>query len=127
MDRRGFLVAAGAGAMALAGCAETPPRAVTAAPAPFTELEPIYRADATRDGLTISVASSGCTAKPDFAVYATRDGAGAVSLAFARKRVDPCRSFAVGRTDLAFTWAELGASPQDRLVLLNPLVAWRGP
>jgi hypothetical protein len=51
----------------------------------------------------------------------------AVVLAFGRKRVDPCKSFAQGKTVLSFTWEELGLAPRGPVVLLNPLTAWTGP
>jgi hypothetical protein len=126
MDRRGFL----AGALALGGCAAAgrgPHTIVTAATTPFAELEPLYRADAGRDGLTISVGSNGCTTKADFAVHLSARPGGAAQLAFGRRRIDPCKSFARGRTDLTFSWAELGVPAQGPVALLNPLVAWRGP
>lgn len=118
MDRRLFLFAA----LALGGCVTT--RVVTS-PAPLAELEPLYRAEAGRDGLTIRVRSSGCTAKADFTFYLERK-AQAVSLAFARKRIDTCRSAAVGRAELTFSWAELGVPPRTPVFLLNPLEAWPG-
>lgn len=89
-------------------------------------MEPLYRAEAGREALTISVPSNGCTTKADFAFYVERRGE-AVSLAFGRKRIDTCRVFAMGRTDLSFTWEELGVSPRTPVFLLNPLVAWTGP
>ena len=92
----------------------------------LSELEPLYRAEAGREALIISVASNGCTAKADFAFYVERKGE-AVALAFGRKRVDTCQSFAMGRTDLTFTWAELGVAPRTAVFLLNPLVGWTGP
>ena len=70
--------------------------------------------------------SNGCTAKADFAFYVERRGE-AVTLAFGRKRVDTCKSFAMGKTDLSFTWAELGLAPRTPVFLLNPLTAWTGP
>lgn len=94
--------------------------------APLAELEPLYRADAGRDALTISVPSNGCTAKADFVFHLERRGE-AVTLAFARKRLDTCKSFAMGKTELAFTWAELGVEPRTPVFLLNPLLAWTGP
>jgi hypothetical protein len=100
---------------------------LTPATRPFAELEPVYRADATREGLTISVGSNGCTTKGDFAVYAAPQPDGGLQLAFGRKRIDPCKSFAIGRTDLSFTWAELGIPAGSRIALLNPLAVWRGP
>lgn len=126
MRRRAFLIAV----FALAGCATAPvsgPAPIVApAGTPLAELEPLYRAEAGRDGLTISVGSNGCTAKADFAFYVERKGE-AVTLAFGRRRVDPCRSFAMGRTDLSFTWDELGVARGAPVFLLNPLVAWTGP
>ncbi len=121
MDRRIFL----ASALAIGGCAGIPPTIVPSQPS-MTELEPLYRAEAGRAGLSLSVASNGCTTRDDFAVYAERRPEG-VCLAFGRRRIDTCRSFAMGRTDLVFTWRELGIEPRSRVILLNPLVAWTGP
>jgi hypothetical protein len=89
-------------------------------------IEPLYAADAGRDAITIRVLSNGCTAKGDFAFFVERKGE-AVTLAFGRKRLDTCRSFAMGHTDLTFTWAELGLAPRTPVFLLNPLTAWTGP
>lgn len=122
MHRRAFLIAA----LALAGCATAPAPILAPAGAGLAELEPLYRAEAGRGGLTISVASNGCTAKADFAFYVERKGE-AVTLSFGRKRVDPCKSFAMGRTDLSFSWEELGVDPRTPVFLLNPLQAWTGP
>ena len=121
MNRRLFVLAA----LALGGCATV---AVMPAgpPAPLAELEPLYSAVAGRETLTIRVASNGCTAKPDFTFYVERKGGG-VTLAFARKRVDACKSFAIGQTEIAFTWAELGLDPNGPVFLLNPVTAWTGP
>ena len=121
MHRRGFLLAA----FALAGCAGGV-RVVAPAGSALQELEPLYRADAGREVLTITVASNGCTQKADFAFFVERRGE-AFTLAFGRKRVDPCKSFAMGRTDLSFTWAELGLPPRAPVFLLNPLLGWTGP
>jgi hypothetical protein len=122
MDRRVFLLAA----LALGGCATAgPPARIAPAPGALAELEPLYSAQAGRDALTIRVAANGCTAKADFAFYVERRG-DAVTLAFGRKRVDPCKSFVMGHADLAFTWEELGLAPRASVFLLNPLAAWTG-
>jgi hypothetical protein len=113
MDRRCFVLAA----LALGGCATVAPPA--AAPGPLAELEPLYAAEAGREGLTIRVASGGCTARPDFAFYVERR-AGSVSVAFARRHVDVCKT-APSRAEVAFTWAELGVEPRTPLFLLNPM------
>lgn len=122
MNRRLFLLAA----LALSGCATATPTILAPAGSALAELEPLYRVEAGREALTISVASSGCTAKADFAFYLERKGE-AVTLAFGRKRLDTCQSFAMGRTDLSFTWDELGVAPRTPVFLLNPLFAWTGP
>ena len=128
MDRRGFLLAA----FALSGCATggvrvaAPTKPVAAASPGLQELEALYRADAGREALTISVSSNGCTTKADFAFYVERQGE-AVTLAFGRKRVDTCKAFAMGRAELVFTWAELGVPPRTPVFLLNPVTAWTGP
>ena len=120
MNRRLFLAAC----LTLAGCATVPPpRALTPAEAALGELEPLYSAVAGGDALVIGVASNGCTTKADFAFYVERRG-GAVTIAFGRKKLDSCKSFARGRTELAFTWSELGLEPRTPVFLLNPLVGW---
>lgn len=123
MNRRFLLF----GALALSSCATVgPPKLVAPAGQALAELEPLYLADARRDGITIRVSSNGCTAKADFATFVERKGRG-TSLAFGRKRIDGCKSFARGHTDLTFTWTELGVTPRATIVLLNPLTAWIGP
>jgi len=122
MDRRVFLLAA----LALGGCATMAPPAVAPAERVLGELEPLYSAQAGREALTIQVSSSGCTAKADFAFFVERRGE-AVTLAFGRKRIDACKSFAQGKTALSFTWEELGLASHAPVVLLNPLTAWTGP
>ena len=119
MNRRLFLLAS----LALGGCATTP---TAGPPSPLAELEPLYSAVAGREALTIRVASNGCTAKPDFAYYVERRGGG-VTIAFARKKVDACRSFVMGKAEIAFTWAELGLEARAPVFLLNPVTAWTGP
>jgi len=121
MNRRLFLLAS----LALGGCATTASQSV-GPPAPLAELEPLYSAVAGKDALTIRVASNGCTAKADFAFYLERR-AGTVSVAFARKRVDTCKSFAMGKAEIAFTWTELGLDARAPVFLLNPVTAWTGP
>ena len=122
MNRRVFTLAG----LALSGCATAARPTVAPSTSGLSELEPLYRAEAGRDALTISVASNGCTEKGDFAFYVERTGE-AVALAFGRKRIDTCKAFAVGRTDLTFTWLELGVAPRTPVFLLNPLVGWVGP
>jgi hypothetical protein len=113
----------------LSGCATAPapsPPPVLAPTTPLGELEPLYGVEAGRNGLSIRVASNGCTTKADFAHFVERRN-GAVSLAFGRKRLDPCKSFAMGQVSLVFTYEELGLEPGAPIFLLNPLTPWTGP
>ena len=61
MNRRVFVLSA----LALSSCATAGPPHVKAGPV-LSELEPLYRANAGKDALIVSVASNGCTAKGDF-------------------------------------------------------------
>lgn len=122
MNRRLLLIA---GLSLLAGCSTDGPPAFQVSEAVHPELEPIYAALAGREALTIQVASNGCTKREDFAFYVERRSQG-VTVSFARKRLDPCQSFAMGKTELTFPWSELGLAPRAPVFLLNPLVAWTG-
>lgn len=123
MHRRFVLIA---GLALLAGCAGQAPPILAPSGAPLAELEPLYAATAGRRGIVIEVASNGCTAKADFAFYVERKGE-AVTLAFGRKRLDTCKSFALGKIKLSFTYEELGLAGRTPVFLLNPLVAWTAP
>ncbi|MGR4863023.1 hypothetical protein [Caulobacter sp. LARHSG274] len=118
LDRRGLL-AAGL-ALGLGGCAgRGGVRLVATATGPG-ELETLKAISADAAGLTIRVASHGCTRKADFAFYVDRTGL-QPTIAFARKRLDVCPALETGEAVLAFSYAELGVSGQGRLVVLNPV------
>lgn len=123
MNRRLFVLAA----LALAGCATSRP-APRLAPADvaLAELEPLYAVRGGPEGLTIEVGSNGCTAKADFTFYVERRGS-VVTVSFARRRLDPCKSLVMGKTEVAFGWDELGVPRGEQVFLLNPVVAWTGP
>lgn len=126
MNRRAVLMSFAAGLL-LAGCATQSWTPVHVEPlTPMGELEPLYSAVAGKDALTIQVASNGCTQKEDFAFY-VEQRAGQPTVSFARKSLDRCRSFAMGRTELTFTWVELGLASRAAVFLLNPLTPWTGP
>ena len=103
MHRRQFVISA----FALTGCASV---GADRRPSDFAELEPLYRAEAGPNGMTISIGSNGCTTKAEVSFYVERRRRG-VALAFGRKRIDTCKTIAAGRTDLSFSWAELGLAP----------------
>lgn len=118
MNRRWVVL----GLLGVAGCATTPPLPpprLLPAGETLGELEPLVLAWPGPEGLTIRVASKGCTAKPDWTFYVERKGS-AATLAFGRRRVDACRSSG-GQVDIAFTWAELGLPRGSEVRLLNPV------
>lgn len=122
MNRRLVLIA---GTLLLSGCATLRP----VAPPPgagFELLEPVYAVNAGREVLAIRVASNGCTKKEDFAFFVEKTPAGP-RVAFGRRTLDTCRSFAIGSTELRFTWTELGLDGRAHVFVANPLVAWTGP
>ena len=123
MNRRLLLMA---GLALLAGCATALPPVLTTAQAAHPELEAVYSAVAGRETLTLEVSSGGCTQKADFTFYVERSGE-AVTLSFARKRLDTCRSLVAAKTAISFTWVELGLEPHSPVFLLNPLTPWVGP
>ncbi len=115
MDRRIFVLAA----FALGGCA-TLPRPAKPTSRVFGELEPLYAMKSGPEGLTIRVASGGCTTKADFTFYIDHPGK-APALAFGRKHVETCKSSGKLQSEFTFTWVELGLSARTPVVLLNPI------
>jgi hypothetical protein len=119
MNRRSLF--AGLGALTLCGCVSRPaplPVAVSPGAGP-AELEPVYAVSASRQGLSVRVASNGCTSKADFAFFVERRG-GATTVAFARGRLDSCRTIRAGHADLEFSLAELGIAADTPVFVLNP-------
>lgn len=118
MTRRLLILAAAASV--LSACATLPPPVIAPAGAPLAELEPLYAVQTGPRELVIRVASNGCTTKSDFAFYVERKGS-AVTLAFGRKTLDPCRTIRPGHAELTFSYEELGLSAREPVFLLNPL------
>jgi len=118
LQRRALLL--GAIALAADGWADLP----RAEPQPpdLAALEPLYAVSAAPQGLTIRVASKGCTAKADFAFYVDRKPGGAAAIAFGRNSLDICKAAKPGgHVDLVFSYAELGLSADTPLAILNSL------
>ena len=123
MHRRAVL----AGGLILAASWAGWPRAEAMAQPGLEILEPVYAVIAAPGGLTIRVASRGCTTKPDFTFYVSRKPEG-VSVAFGRRSAEACKpAKAPGHVDLTFSYAELGVSADTPLSVLNPVVAAPAP
>ena len=84
----------------------------------LSELEEV---DARAHALAIRVRSQGCASKADFAFRTDRERGRAV-VAFARRRLETCRGER-GEATLSFSYAELGVSAWDRIVVANPVAA----
>lgn len=116
MNRRLFLIA---GALLLSGCAT---RLVSSAPdAGMVELEPLQAVRVVREGLTIRVASKGCTGKDTIAWFVEKSG-GRYALAFGRRRVDSCAQPPT-TVDLTFSYEELGLPRGAQVAVVNPVAA----
>ena len=113
-SRRSLLVC-GASLFA-AGCATRP--SLVAASRTWPELEPVG-VTAGREGLTVRVASRGCAAKADFVFHVDRAQRDVV-IAFARRRIETCRSGQAGGVDLVFGYDELGLKRGERFTIANP-------
>jgi hypothetical protein len=143
MRRRAFLAAAGAvfaGAAFSAGAqvpaappalppVPSPPSLPATPPAPVApppELEAIRSVVVGRKGLTIRVASHGCTRRADFAFFVERK-AGVTTLAVGRRRIETCGRGRAGETALDFSFKDLGVDPDEPVVVLNPLLSAKSP
>ncbi|MDR7230178.1 hypothetical protein J2X45_001259 [Caulobacter sp. BE264] len=106
-------------ALSLAGCATLPTLSTPEPDETWPELEPLLSVTPGREALAIRVRSQGCAAKADFVFRVDRKRGRAV-VAFARRRLETCRG-PKGEATLAFSYAELGLSARDRIVVANPI------
>jgi hypothetical protein len=87
------------------------------------ELEALSAVEVDATGLTLRVASTGCTTREDFTFYVDRSGP-QPAVAFARKRLDLCRREPTTAA-VRFSYQELGLPGRGRLAVLNPVAAPR--
>ncbi len=93
---------------------------------PPPELEPLNSVVATRKGLALRLPAHDCARKADFTWYIERRGE-VTTIAFARKRLNPCRRPSGATLDIAYTYSEMGLDADTPLVVLNPLLAPQKP
>ena len=85
-------------------------------------IEPVYGVIAGPTGITVRVPSNGCTKKADMTVAVSTNPPRPLIL-IARKRPDTCQSFAAGRAEITYAYAELGLKPGQPFSFANPLVS----
>ncbi len=89
-------------------------------------IEPIYGVSVGKAGVTVRLASNGCTRKSDLTVAVVKNPPRPLVL-IARKHPDTCRSSAVDRAEATWTFEELGLDPGQPFSLANPLAADPSP
>ncbi len=90
------------------------------------DIEPIYGVVVGKAGVTVRLASNGCTKKSDLTVAVSKSSARPLVL-IARKHPDTCKSFAAGRAEVVYSFAELGIELGQAFSLANPLVSDPSP
>ena len=89
-------------------------------------IEPVYAVTAGRSGVTVRLASGGCTRKADLTVALSTKPPRPLLL-IARRRPDACRTSPGGAVDVVWSYAELGIKPGQAFSVANPLVAGPTP
>ena len=87
-------------------------------------IEPVYGVSARGAGVTVRLASNGCTHKSDLTVGISKGGPRPILL-IARRRPDVCKN--PGQTEITYGWDELGLKSGQPFSFANPLIAEPGP
>ena len=103
------------------GLAATPACAFT-----VPAIEPIYGVIVGKTGVTVRLASNGCTKKSDLTMAVGKNPPRPLLL-IARKHPDTCQSFAAGHAEVVYSFEELGLEPGQPFSLANPLTADPSP
>jgi len=97
--------------------------ATPALAAQIPAIEPVYGVSARGTGVTVRLASNGCTHKSDLTVGVSKGGLRPILL-IARRRPDVCKN--PGQTEITYGWGELGLKPDQAFSFANPLIAEPG-
>lgn len=89
---------------------------MAAEPAPLAEL---LAAEPTKDGLTLTVPTGGCTKKSDFEVTASAVQKGAAIIEVRRPVPDVCKGNFPDGLKLAFSWSDLNLPPRTKISVKN--------
>ncbi len=84
-------------------------------------IEPVYGVSVDKAGVTVRMASNGCTKKGDLTVAVAKTTARPLLL-IARKHPDLCRA-ATRPVEIAWTFDDLGLAADEPFSLANPLTA----
>ena len=83
------------------------------------ELERVIAAEPTPAGITITVATGGCSKKADFEIASSPVTDGKASIELRRTKPDPCKGNFPDGLKLQFGWAELKLPEGTQLTLKN--------
>ena len=102
---------------ALVLCAATPAWASYDIP----PIEPVYGVSVAKAGVTVRLASNGCTKKADLTTAVSTSPPRPLVL-IARKHADACKG-APAAVEIVWSYEDLGLKPGQAFSLANPLVA----
>ena len=111
----------------LSGCATAPsrpPRLLPGDPELHGELEALLDVRAEADGLVIRLKSRGCLRKEDLRFFVERKHV-IPDVAFARRRLETCKSAGPAEAEVRCGWGELGMAGAPAVRVLNPVALAR--
>jgi hypothetical protein len=85
-------------------------------------IEPVFAVTAGRDGITVRMASHGCTKKSDLTVAVAKTVPRPLILV-TRKHPDVCKAIDLSHADIIWSYAELGLQADLPFNIGNPLIA----
>ena len=88
-------------------------------------IEPVYGVSVGKAGVTVRLASNGCTKKSDLTTAVSTAPPRPLVL-IARRRPDVCKS-APGVVEIVWSYEDLGLKPGQAFSLANPLTAAPAP
>jgi Fe-S cluster assembly iron-binding protein IscA len=84
------------------------------------ELEKIISSEPAPTGITVTVATGGCTEKADFQVSSSPGADGKTSIELKRTKADSCKGNFPDGLKLHYTWAELKLPDGTQVAVKNP-------